>query len=500
MKRMRPPGQLAQCMARALLLALAWLPAGLQADVAAGRALFQTGLWFGEEVFAEVGQGVSLPGSLLPCSSCHGSDALGRPEGGVVPSDLRWQVLIQTHTREVGSGRIIRGYDADSFAIAITQGIDAGGNTLDPSMPRYKFSPQQIAALIAYLKTVDTDGSSGVQQKAVRIGTLIGADTPSIHTTILQALVDRLNTQGGVHGRSLELAVVQVPAEPSALATVLQRADVLLWLAADPGAAETQFNRLVEQQQLINVAPLPRGYRQARNYSTFLLVPDATEVLGTCLRQSIRSYAKSDLSGMYALTNIGDAFPMTNDRVLAAWAQYVSQPVRAITVETGVALPQDYSHGVYASAVALEGSGPQLGQGQSLCALGHQQAANLTRGEPAYEAWLAFPWPLQFVGQPSKVEAYRAFAQGLSLPPQYPRLALMYAGFELALHGLKTVGRRIDADRVIEALEQSGQIETGALPPLSYGPGIRVGFRQVFLVSNRSGAWRPEGLFPSGIR
>ena len=41
----------------------------------------------GTEITAVVGdEAAMLPGSAMPCASCHGSDGLGRPEGGLLPS------------------------------------------------------------------------------------------------------------------------------------------------------------------------------------------------------------------------------------------------------------------------------------------------------------------------------------------------------------------------------------------------------------------------------
>ncbi|MDH4005106.1 MAG: hypothetical protein OEV32_09680, partial [Gammaproteobacteria bacterium] len=42
----------------------------------------------GTEITAVVGdEAALLPGSAMPCSSCHGGDGLGRPEGGLIPLD-----------------------------------------------------------------------------------------------------------------------------------------------------------------------------------------------------------------------------------------------------------------------------------------------------------------------------------------------------------------------------------------------------------------------------
>ena len=43
-------------------------------------------------------------------------------------------------------------YDEESFKQAVTQGIDPGGDALDPLMPRWQMSDQELNDLITYLK------------------------------------------------------------------------------------------------------------------------------------------------------------------------------------------------------------------------------------------------------------------------------------------------------------------------------------------------------------
>ena len=48
----------------------------------------------GKSVTATLGQGsLTLPATRIPSASCHGPDGLGRPDAGVVPSDITWANL-----------------------------------------------------------------------------------------------------------------------------------------------------------------------------------------------------------------------------------------------------------------------------------------------------------------------------------------------------------------------------------------------------------------------
>src|SRR5215211_4404544 len=52
----------------------------------------------GREVMAYVGDAaIEVPGSAMPCANCHGLDGQGKPEGGVVPSNLSWEALTKPY-------------------------------------------------------------------------------------------------------------------------------------------------------------------------------------------------------------------------------------------------------------------------------------------------------------------------------------------------------------------------------------------------------------------
>ncbi len=85
-------------------------------------------------------------GGYLTCASCHGAD--GR--GGVHTMmgmqtmnapDIRWSALKNE-------------FDAEKFRLAVTKGQDPDGTQLKQDMPRWNLSNEDLADLIAYLKTL----------------------------------------------------------------------------------------------------------------------------------------------------------------------------------------------------------------------------------------------------------------------------------------------------------------------------------------------------------
>ncbi len=66
----------------------------------------------------------------------------------ITTPDIRWSTLTATPT-EPGD----KAFDPDSFFLAVTQGIDPTGETLNAFMPRWQVTRLESDALIAFLKT-----------------------------------------------------------------------------------------------------------------------------------------------------------------------------------------------------------------------------------------------------------------------------------------------------------------------------------------------------------
>jgi len=64
----------------------------LTAREARGKQIYLRGASpSGKEILAYVGESsLEAPASSFPCANCHGADGLGKPEGGITPSDISW--------------------------------------------------------------------------------------------------------------------------------------------------------------------------------------------------------------------------------------------------------------------------------------------------------------------------------------------------------------------------------------------------------------------------
>ena len=90
--------------------------------------------------------GWMMGGGQATCASCHGPDGKGGVHAmGMMQTmdakDIRWSTLQSE-------------FDAEKFKLAVTQGQDPDGTHFNIDMPRWSIGDEDLADLIAYLKTL----------------------------------------------------------------------------------------------------------------------------------------------------------------------------------------------------------------------------------------------------------------------------------------------------------------------------------------------------------
>ncbi len=166
-----------------------------------GKLLYEKGILpSGQRISGVVQSDVSLRGEQLVCGNCHGRSGLGSAEG---PADGRYTTTtppvtgtllyqsVENKHKEHYDSRIIRSaYTDASLKQAIRDGIGTDGRTLDPAMPRYTLSDEDLDLLIAYLKSLSSSLSPGVTDTTIHFGTVV---TPGVEPSRKQAMLDILN-------------------------------------------------------------------------------------------------------------------------------------------------------------------------------------------------------------------------------------------------------------------------------------------------------------------
>jgi mono/diheme cytochrome c family protein len=100
------------------------------------------------------------------CVDCHGTNGKGGVPvmmGTAIPADLT--NLYATHSH--GDGKMVMvPYTNDLLKRAITKGINANGESLDPTMPRWYMPEKDSNDLVAYIKTLQAEDHHSSQSKA----------------------------------------------------------------------------------------------------------------------------------------------------------------------------------------------------------------------------------------------------------------------------------------------------------------------------------------------
>lgn len=115
-----------------------------------GRSIFTTGTTAYGRVI-ENSHGMRGVG----CVMCHGPDGRGGEMHGIPAPNITFSFLTDPRGYEHDTGRKRPAYNGETIKAAIVAGIDAGGNTLHPEMPRWTgLTAQDLEDLIGYLRTL----------------------------------------------------------------------------------------------------------------------------------------------------------------------------------------------------------------------------------------------------------------------------------------------------------------------------------------------------------
>lgn len=487
----------------------------------------------GEPVMALMGDaGIEVPATALPCSSCHGRDGRGRPEGGVEPSDLTWDALTRPYTVTTATGRQRGPYDEGLLKRAIVTGLDSSGNELDTVMPRYRLSREDAADLVAYLRRLGDDRDPGVGEDTLTLGVLLPPPGSGLESTagavrrVVDGYVERVNGEGGVYHRRLTVRTLPLPEDPAARAAAVES-----FLDAEPtfalvapftAGADRQLAELAEGREIPMIGPLTLHPDESfpLNRQVFYLDSGLAGQGRALVQRAVARLAEApgdeDEGGGEAdgetTAAPGLAVVHPPDELLTALAadlaeraeeggfarveQVEIEPaafdapalverLRGAGVEEVLLLAPGGQESALLDAAAAADWAPRVS------ALGSLAGPDLFTPRPRYrgELYLAFN-SLPVDRTPPGLEDFR-HDTGLDQPRSATEIAVFLA-VDLLVDGLETTGRDLTREGLIESLELLRDKPTGLSRPLSFGPNRRVGVRGAYVV-------RVEDGEPSGV-
>ena len=174
----------------------------LAAQLALGQRIYRDGVRAsGEPLTATGAAQTQLSGKDVACAACHRRSGYGTSEGRFVIRPITGPALLQEQTVTVHGPRIkaLLGtaqrppYTAALLARAVRGGMDAAGKPLDALMPRYELNDEETAALAAYLFSLSSRPSPGVDEQEIHFATVIqpgvAAERRKAMLDIMQAFV-----------------------------------------------------------------------------------------------------------------------------------------------------------------------------------------------------------------------------------------------------------------------------------------------------------------------
>jgi ABC-type branched-subunit amino acid transport system substrate-binding protein len=463
----------------------------------------------GREILAYLGaSAIEVPGSAMPCANCHGRDGEGKPEGGIVPSDLRWESLTKPYGLATANGRKHPPYTERALELAITRGTDPAGNKLLDVMPRYQLSREDLTDLVVYMKRLGRYLDPGISESKIVIGTVCPtrgalAEMGQAVKAVTTAYFDELNSQGGIYNRKFEVKFTETGDTPAATRANVERLikeeQVFAMTAAFIAGSEKEIVPLMAQQEVPLIGPLTL-YPQTDfplNRQVFYLL---SGIDGQARAMIHFAAKKPELRAQH----FSVVFPQNeiNLRVVGA--------IRQQSQDEGLREPQvlDYAAGSFDVAGTIR----QLRQtsseiivflGASEDALAFMTAADKSQWHPTvffpsasggkeifdapigFNGKLFFSFPTGPADQSAEgVKEFRALADKYKLPTHHLAAQVSaYGAAKILVEALKRVGKDVSREKLIQALEGLYEYQTGLTPAITYGPNRRVGAMGAYIVA-----------------
>lgn len=463
--------------------------------------------------------GTEVPAAVLPCASCHGFDGVGRPEGGVVPSDITWQALQRPAVRRDRSSR--PPYDERLLIRAITMGRDSGGSPLHSAMPRYRLTREEAVALVAYLRLLGTESAPGVSDTAIRLGVVLppgegAAARRQAIRGVLDLTAGRASAREEIYGRRIELRFLVAEGSPAEridqIRAFLNAENPFALLAPHAVGIEEALARLLAETGVPAIGPVSaepaRGEPPVAE--VFYLLPGLRHQVQALLRfaESPEPLGAETVAVVFAR---GDsraerlASEIVDERAEGVAGARV-RPVPVVGGADGLEGAAGTLRELRPDAILLllpRSAGERLllriersGEPRPLLLVGSLYGSGdptKTRAPEPFSRYYA--WPT--LPQDTEPAAWASYRERVADAPwaREHRAAQLYtlAALEVIREALRKVGRRLGRQGLIEALETLYQYETGYSPAVTFHPNRRVGALGAWIVGEDSSEafWQP---------
>ncbi len=195
-----------------------------------GQKMYREGIRpSGEPVTALVAGDVPILGTQFSCQNCHGRSGMGGAEATYIVPPIAGPFLFAESPQPARPA-----YDKDSLARLMREGVTPSGRIMDPLMPRYLLTDEEMASLADYLATLSAGNSPGVDDKVIRFATVVTEQATPEQRAAVMAVIETFagekNRQTRLEGRRLDRG--STPS--SKLPTVFREWKVEQWTLTGP--------------------------------------------------------------------------------------------------------------------------------------------------------------------------------------------------------------------------------------------------------------------------
>jgi ABC-type branched-subunit amino acid transport system substrate-binding protein len=484
-----------------------------------GKQIYTTGSSpSGATLTAVLGSSTSeIPAAALTCVNCHRNDGRGDPEGGITPSNIRWDELTKPYGSVAGRGRTRPPYNAALVRRSITMGLDSAGAQLDRAMPRYRMTQTDVADLVAYLMVLGRELDPGLHADRLRIGVIVAPsplypEMSGAVRAVLTAFVSELNRAGGIYQREIDLCFAESPArrEDRAVAAVefVKREQVFALAASFIGGAEGDVARGLAEEgvPLVGAQTLYPQVEFPLNRHVFYL---SAGLEGQCrallrfaqersrpgqVRSALLLFPRDEEPSDASAANAGLAELRRSIRagcVELRWElQECASPARGIDVGDWAGRLVAMRPAVVFSLLTAEQSLQFLRATASHdwhpdCFLfGHLAGRQLLEAPSRFDRRIFLAFGNVPSQQPLGMHEYGALADQFGLPTfdlaaQFESLAAM----KILVHALQRAGASVNRERLIQQLETLQDYRTCFAPAVTFGPNRRSGASGAYIVT-----------------
>jgi ABC-type branched-subunit amino acid transport system substrate-binding protein len=463
----------------------------------------------GKEILAYLGESsLEVPGSAMPCANCHGLEGEGKPEGGVIPSNLTWDALTKPYGVTHPGGRKHPPYTERGLELAITRGVDPAGNKIAGVMPRYQMSGADLADLIAYLKRLGKDRDPGISENKIVIGTVLPSkgsltEMGQAIKAVTTAYFDEVNSQGGIYNRRFEVRFVETGDTPAdtrgRVERFLQDEQVFAMTGAFTSGADKELAALMEQREVPLVGPLTL-YPQIGfplNRQVFYLF-SGSDGQARALVAFAAGKQPGKTSDIAIVSPQGEQYTSliegVKDQAKKAGRNAAETYLYAnVTTEVGGIVPKIQQTGrdgilflgTGDAALAFMKEAERLHWSPTLYLLSSSAGREVFDAPLSFNHKIFISFPTSPADQTAEgIKEFRALAEKYKLPAQHRVAQLsVYSAARVLVEGLKRAGKDLSREKLIEALEGFNRFETGLTPAITYGPNRRIGATGAYVIS-----------------